>query len=380
MKHLKQHIILLIVLSIIIPLTGVSQNRTNTRIRLFKQTTGFDSIVGRNDSLIFFNIDSIHTTYHPDLTDSTNEIIDSMTYDFGNLRIYEGGILNHNIFVPDTSIDNLYNVEEPTHGFTIPAYEILPVYYDENTSRYELAIDTNISMAAEALLVATPSADTIRIQNTGYVSVNHGLDVGYWYVLDSSSGGVVREDQHFCSFNTPVLQYLFFVPSTDKIMIQPELPKNCNPDFPLFQGFEDGIPSEWVSSGTFATTSLCSRSGTESILIGGDPGTGFVTNDLDATGCSSIDVSFWYIAGDDGVCGEAPDNGEGFDFEYFDGTTWVTLLTTNAGVFAPNVYTQFTATITGPLTDDFKMRWVVYASSGSGFDYWGIDDISAICN
>ena len=102
-----------------------SQHPPNTKIRLFSQTTGFDSIVARGDSIIFYNIDSIHYAVLEDL-DSLNELIDSVTYDNDTLKVYEGKVLRK-VFIPEnkTWLNNKDN-KVPT-GIYDTIYRISPV-------------------------------------------------------------------------------------------------------------------------------------------------------------------------------------------------------------------------------------------------------------
>lgn len=78
--------VILLILGVLLHTISYGQN---TKIRLFVQTTGFDSIVAKNDSLIFYNQDVTYRAFMPDL-DSTNEIIDSVTFANDTLRIYQG--------------------------------------------------------------------------------------------------------------------------------------------------------------------------------------------------------------------------------------------------------------------------------------------------
>ena len=77
--HLKS-ITIFVFLIMMLCSKSYAQNKTETRIKLFKQTTGIDSIFGRNDTVFFSNPDSTHFTYYPDLTDTANDLIDSLIY------------------------------------------------------------------------------------------------------------------------------------------------------------------------------------------------------------------------------------------------------------------------------------------------------------
>ena len=189
----------------------------NTKLRLFAQTTGFDSIVAKNDSLYFYTKDSIHKAYLPYL-------INSAKYANDSLKIFQGQV-NFTVEVKDNS----FGLRQNSHGFNLSSFGILPITFNTATGRYDLALADTISNSSDLLMVRSVNADSIIIQNTGYLNVTHGLDVGYWWLLDDlTPGGIKRADTTILNCDSgQVIQRLFFTPTASKILIQPEEPYIC---------------------------------------------------------------------------------------------------------------------------------------------------------
>ncbi|MEN9002247.1 MAG: hypothetical protein ABF242_08040, partial [Flavobacteriales bacterium] len=143
---------------------------TLTKISLFRQTTAFDSIVAKKDSLYFYNQDSVHRAYLPFAVDSIKQ------KGLDSLIIFQGKDF---AIYPFAVLDNYFTEIQAGHGFSIPSWGVLPLFYNFTTSRYDLASIDSIGKACDILVVDLPDGNTIGIQNTGYIELNHALDVGY---------------------------------------------------------------------------------------------------------------------------------------------------------------------------------------------------------
>lgn len=206
-----------IIIFLIICCKGILSQTPSTKLRLFAQTTGFDSIVAKNDSLIFYTPDSIHKAYLPYL-------LDSVTYKNDSLKIFQ-----NNLTLSVEINDNSFGVTQTSHGFSVPVHGVLPLVYNTSANRYDLALADTVLHASDVLMVRTVNTDSLIIQNTGYLNVNHGLDVGYWWMLDDvTPGGIKRADTTITNCDSgQVLQRLFFTASPTKILLQPEEPYIC---------------------------------------------------------------------------------------------------------------------------------------------------------
>ncbi|MEN8929527.1 MAG: LamG-like jellyroll fold domain-containing protein [Flavobacteriales bacterium] len=207
--------ITLLSFSFFLSLLGYSQ--TTTKISLFRQTTAFDSIVAKKDSLIFYNIDSTHKAYLP-------YEIDSVKYENDSIKIFQGNIL----VKEKLTLDNCFNVSQTSHGLSVPSWGILPLKYNHGSNQYDLASADTISNVSDILMVLNVDGNTFKVQNTGYLNLTHGLDVGYWYYLGETPGTIAREDTILpCKGIGSAVQRLFFVSSSNKILLQPEEPYSC---------------------------------------------------------------------------------------------------------------------------------------------------------
>ena len=110
-----------------------------------------------------------------------------------------------------------YRVSQTAHGFTVPSYGVLPVYYNNVTGNYEEAQADDVGTAADAVVVSVLDADTFEIQEGGFVYGAHGLDVGKWHVLDDSTAGEAVALDAYTSEN---VQYLFFTVDANTILLR----------------------------------------------------------------------------------------------------------------------------------------------------------------
>ncbi len=226
----------------------------NTKLRLFQQTTGFDSIVTKRssfllttaDSMYFYTRDTVLTVELSDL-DTLNEISDSAYFLNDTLYVIDA---DDRVFKAEiiTGRDNFFRVTQLLHGFTVPSYGVLPLYFDTTTSQYELALADSLHRTADVLMTRAPNLNTIEIQNTGYLNLNHGLPVGVWYILDTLTPGNVIPAVDTCENEDHHIQYLFYTSSPETILLQPEkpldCPNRCQDDFSRDwnEGF-DGLPN-----------------------------------------------------------------------------------------------------------------------------------------
>ncbi len=149
-------------------------------------------------------------------------------------------------------------INQTAHGFTLPSYGILPVYYDNNTSQYVEANANSVDTAADALVVEIVDVDNFVIQESGVLNVAaHGLDVGKWHVLqDGVAGQLIAEDAQ----STPRVQYLAYPVNADNILLRPD------PIFfrEVFVPQDISVLEDWVQ-GTDPTLTA----GTDRLLIVG---------------------------------------------------------------------------------------------------------------
>lgn len=187
-----------------------------------------------NDNKLAFEgnlyLDTINKKYYIGLTNGKlKEIgisIDTIYTVEDTLFIEEGNKVNKTLL--RSFGDNSFTVTQVGHGFTVPSYGVLPLTYNHNTNLYDLATLDTITNASDVLMVNSEDAgNSIRIQNTGYIELNHGLDVGYWWLLDDNvAGAIKRADTVHCDTGE-IIQRLFFTASNNKILIQPEEPYYC---------------------------------------------------------------------------------------------------------------------------------------------------------
>lgn len=176
-----------------------------------------------------FYLDTILKRYFIGIT--TGEVIelavkvDSVTISNDSLRIYQGA---SEVSTPiGIAGDNSFDITQNSHGFIIPSWGILPLSYNTTSNLYQPAQANSNKNSASLLAILTKDGNTITVQNTGYLGINHGLDVGHWWMLSRSNPGqIIRSDTASCDTND-IYQRLFFTASVNKILLQPEHPLNC---------------------------------------------------------------------------------------------------------------------------------------------------------
>ena len=110
-----------------------------------------------------------------------------------------------------------HRITQVSHTFTLPAYGVIPVYYDNVTGDWVRANANDPATAADAVVVNVIDADTFEIQEGGYLFGAHGLDVGKWHVLrDGLAGLVLPLDSH----TSENVQYLFFTVDANTILLR----------------------------------------------------------------------------------------------------------------------------------------------------------------
>lgn len=198
----------------------------STKIRLFEQTNLFDSIVTSYDSIYFYSSDTLIKGGPLDL-DSLNELFDSISFRDDTLSIYENSVTTRKVEII-AGKDNDYELSIPNHGLQVPSWGIRPLYFNHTTGNYEYAQADSIHKAADVLMVDSIDQDQILIQNTGYLEIAHGLQVGIWYILDTANPGGVIPAFDTCLVVGEPIQYLFFTADANQILIQPEQPIECD--------------------------------------------------------------------------------------------------------------------------------------------------------
>lgn len=102
-------------------------------------------------------------------------------------------------FTPGSPADNACALQtQEDHGFTLPAYGVLPIRYDDELPGYVLAQADSSEDAADLLVIGVPSSDTFLLaEHDGLIEVpSHGLTVGNWYVVDPDvAGNLISQDE-----------------------------------------------------------------------------------------------------------------------------------------------------------------------------------------
>lgn len=118
--------------------------------------------------------------------------------------------------------ENMIVVEQTAHGFVLPSYGVIPVYYNNANAQYELANADAISTAADALVVDVLDANNFVIQEGGVLFVEaHGLNVGEWYVLEEGTAGSIWSLTNVTGTDKNV-QYLVFPSDADNLILRPD--------------------------------------------------------------------------------------------------------------------------------------------------------------
>jgi len=169
-------------------------------------------------------------------------------------------------------------INQPSHGFTLPSIGVLPVYYNNVASEYQLAISDSINTGADAMIVEIIDSNNFVIQEGGSIaSPAHGLVVGNWYVLSSTVAGELVNYATLSGNNVNV-QYLIFVSDVDNLIIRME--PIYTRDFFIPQDIS--ILEDWIQ-GSMPTLTA----GTDRILLAGvvwEDNTGTLVSDMSIGG------------------------------------------------------------------------------------------------
>ncbi len=134
-------------------------------------------------------------------------------------------------------------------------------------------------------------------------------------------------------------------------------------------------PTGWTRySTTYSAIEACGYSGSYGLELEGYSGNWVETPELDVSGCSSVNINFYFNEGGNCSGGEEPDNGDILYVQYWTGSAWTTLLTLNGGTeytsWSYRTYTIY------PTNTDFQVRFYYSNGSGDNFDTWHFDQFN----
>lgn len=143
------------------------------------------------------------------------------------------------------------------------------------------------------------------------------------------------------------------------------------------EDFENGITTNWTVnafSGSAGVNSATSQSPTSSLYL--SEGVVEVTSVvIDTSDVSFTDLTMWIRRGADAFS-EDPDNGEDLEVQYLDDVgTWQTLETFSGSGPQGSIFLRTYNLPAGARHNSFQLRFRMTAGSGSGWDYWHIDDV-----
>lgn len=116
---------------------------------------------------------------------------------------------------------NRTRVSQTAHGFTIPSWGFLPVYYNNVAGEYQRANANDTTTAADVFVVDIIDDDTFEIMENGYLFGAHGLNVGEWYVLRSGLAGLIIGFTTLTGTDVNV-QYLAFPVDANTLILRPD--------------------------------------------------------------------------------------------------------------------------------------------------------------
>ncbi len=146
--------------------------------------------------------------------------------------------------------------------------------------------------------------------------------------------------------------------------------------------YNGAVPTGWTrSSSSFAMVNSlsCGRNGSTGHSLNTRGGSSWwMSPTVDMSGLAQGQVSYWVRQGYGG-CGEEPDSGENFYFQYRTASnSWTTLRSfsgSTAGSSASG--TSYTTTLpSAAFHSNFALRFYQNAGSGTCCDYWFFDDVS----
>lgn len=108
---------------------------------------------------------------------------------------------------------------QTAHGFTMPAWGLLPLTWDSGLSKFILAQADSYAHVAVLLAIDLPDADTIKFFDGSFASITHNLTVGAWYALDPvTAGNIVPASSLDPDYD--IYQTLFFTLTSDCVLVR----------------------------------------------------------------------------------------------------------------------------------------------------------------
>jgi hypothetical protein len=140
-------------------------------------------------------------------------------------------------------------------------------------------------------------------------------------------------------------------------------------------GFESGsLPAGWSGDSSTAVTSETARTGTYSVSHGETAGS-VESPTVNTSTANSVVVEFWVRRGGDSFS-EDPDFDEDLVVEYrADDGSWVEIERYLGEGTPGERYDELLTLPADAVHDDFALRFRQTGGSGSGFDYWHVDDV-----
>lgn len=156
-----------------------------------------------------------------------------------------------------TRDDRFTEITQTAHGFSIPSNGILPLVYNNTSGLYEAAQADSVESAADVVAVQIIDVNTILMMENGVITVlNHGLDVGEWYVLSDTTAGGLASLQDVTGTDKNI-QYIAFPVNANEIIVRvdPMFVEDFSPELPV------SILEEWTedAANTVALTSGANR-------------------------------------------------------------------------------------------------------------------------
>ncbi len=144
----------------------------------------------------------------------------------------------------------------------------------------------------------------------------------------------------------------------------------------FYDNFDDGsFGTDWTTSGYAGISDATCNSYPNSAYHCGDPGS-ITSREINLSGLTAVNASYWIRRG--GSFSEQPDvpGTEDLVVEYYASIgTWVQLEVFPAGGTDGEIFTRNIQLPANALHAAFRMRFRQVGGSGSGMDYWHIDDV-----
>ena len=242
------------------------------------------------------------------------------------------------------------------------------------------------------ITVASDVATAAQINITGNVTagdgmtlgseaqINGNVNAGYDILTDTDvtvNGNVSSDNRLVFSSGSSVNGVCSGTNPSD---YEPYCTGTINLDDEICEAFDSsGVPSGWSvsagSGGAAGTTTATYQSASYSLYTSG--GNVIVaTNSFNLTSQDQVTLTLWIRRGSDSFNNQPEGTNEYFSLMYLDSSSnWVTLQT-YAGDGTPGEIFSESFTLSGTqLHANFSLRFVQNAGSGSGFDFWHVDDV-----